>query len=220
MRRAHDPSRLRRRRLRFRSHPQQQGGDARHLRGQCQLAAGDEIELPRLPPDFQHDTAERIAGQRVGGGPQRGVHIGGAHGHEQARIETEFGQSAHRHRAGFDFGEILPHPDQRPPCRRPSREACDKSRRRRTLPSLGEHLMHRADRKPALHRRVSIGMTERHTASRHRPRHGFRCARCCRARSQACSCVRRSCARPSWKILPASSLQEEPEAGSFVHDMF
>ena len=57
-------------------------------RGQCEFAAGDEIELARLPPDFQHDGAERIAGQRVGGGPQRGVGVGGAHGHQQPRIEA------------------------------------------------------------------------------------------------------------------------------------
>ena len=51
-------------------------GDAGGLRGQSQLAAGDEIELARLAPDFQHHGAERIAGQRVGGGPQRGVGVG------------------------------------------------------------------------------------------------------------------------------------------------
>jgi len=69
MRRAHDPSGLRRRGPRFRRHPQQQCGDAGGCRSQRELAAGDEIELARLPPDFQHDGAERIAGQRVGGGP-------------------------------------------------------------------------------------------------------------------------------------------------------
>jgi hypothetical protein len=124
MRRAHDPSRLRRRRLRLGAHPQQQRGHSRHLRGQCQLAAGDEIELARLPPDFQHHTTQRIAGQRVGGGAQRGIDVGGAHGRQQARIETKFGQSAHRHRARFNLGEILPHPNQRPPPRnRTPREA-------------------------------------------------------------------------------------------------
>jgi hypothetical protein len=65
-----------------------QRGDAGGCRGQCELAAGDEIELARLPPDFQHDGAERIAGQRVGGGPQRGVGVGRAHGHQQPRIEA------------------------------------------------------------------------------------------------------------------------------------
>ena len=82
MRRAHDPSGFRGRGPRLRRHPQQQRGDAGGLRGQRELAAGDEIELTRLPPDFQHDGAERIAGQRVGSGPQRGVGVGGAHGHE------------------------------------------------------------------------------------------------------------------------------------------
>jgi hypothetical protein len=165
MRRAHDPSRLCRRGLWLRAHPQQQSGYSRHLRGQCQLAAGDEIELARLPPDFQHNTAQRIAGQRVGGGAQRSVDIGGAHGHQQARIKTEFGQSAHRHRARFNLGEILPHPHQRPPMsNRPSREACNESRCRRALPSFREHLMHRADRKAALQRRIHIGMAEPHPA--------------------------------------------------------
>ena len=88
MRRAHDPSGFRGRRPRLCGHPQQQGGDAGGGRGQGEFAAGDEIELARLPPDFQHDGAERIAGQRVGGGPQRGVGVGGAHGHQQPRIET------------------------------------------------------------------------------------------------------------------------------------
>jgi len=82
MRRAHDPSGFRGRGPRLRRHPQQQGGDAGGCRGQCELAAGDEIKLARLPPDFQHDGAERIAGQRVGGGPQRGVGVGGTHGHQ------------------------------------------------------------------------------------------------------------------------------------------
>ena len=83
MRRAHDPSGLRRRGPRLRRYPQQQRGDAGGLRGQSELAAGDEIELTRLPPDFQHHGAERIAGQRVGGGPQRGVGVSGAHGHHK-----------------------------------------------------------------------------------------------------------------------------------------
>jgi hypothetical protein len=78
MRRAHDPSCLRRRGLWLRRHPQHQAGDARGLRRQRQLAAGDKIELSRFAPHFQNDDAQRIAGQRVGGGPQCGVHIGGA----------------------------------------------------------------------------------------------------------------------------------------------
>lgn len=115
-----------------------------------------------MPPDFQHHDANRIAGQRIGRGPQRGVDIGGAHGHEETRIEAEFGQPAHRQRAGFNLGEILPHPYQRPPCRHPSRQPCDKTRRRGALPSLGEHLVHRSHREPPLQRRVCAGMAERH----------------------------------------------------------
>jgi hypothetical protein len=165
MRRAHDPPCLRGGRLWFGSHPQQQGGDTRHLRGQCQLAAGDEIELAGLPPDFQHDTAQRITGQRVGSGAQRSIDIGGAHGHQQARIETEFGQSAHRHRARFNLGEILPYPHQRPPCRRPARKPRDKTGGRGALPAgVSKHFVHRPQRETALQRRVGIGMPERHPA--------------------------------------------------------
>lgn len=165
MRRAHDPSRFRRRGLWLRRHPQQQAGHARGLRRQRQLAAGDEIELARLAPDFEHDDTQRVAGQRIGGRSQRGLHVGGAHGHEEARIETEFGQSAHRQRAGFNFGEILPDPHQRPPFRHPPREACDKTRRRRTLPAgLGEHLVHRPQGEAALQRRIRVRMPERHLA--------------------------------------------------------
>ena len=157
MRRAHDPSRLRGRGLRRRRHPQQQRGDAGGLRGQGQLAAGDEIELPRLAPDFQHDGAERIAGQRVGGGAQRGVDIGGAHGHQR----------------GADRGRVRTSPliDSAPDsiseksCRtqtsgrrgvsRPGKPG-DEAGRRRALMSLGKHLMHRGharDRPAASHRR-------------------------------------------------------------------
>jgi hypothetical protein len=165
MRRAHDPSCLRRRRQRLRRHPQQQAGSARGLRRQRQLAAGDEIELTRLPPDFQHHSAKRIAGQRVGGRAQRGVHIGGAHRHQKTRIETEFGQSAHRQRARFNFGEILPYPHQWPPCRRPPCEPCNESRRHSTLPAcLREHLVHRPQGETALQRRIGFHMAERHPA--------------------------------------------------------
>jgi hypothetical protein len=167
MRRAHDPSCLRCGGLGLRRQPQQQAGDARRLRRQRQLAAGDEIELPRFAPDFQHHGADRIAGKRIGGGPQCGVHIGRAHRHQQARIEAEFGPSAHRQRARFNFGEILTHPNQRPPCRRPPREPCDKTRRRGTLPAgIGEHLVYRTHGEAALQRRIGVGMPQRHPARR------------------------------------------------------
>jgi hypothetical protein len=161
MRRAHDPSRLRRGGHWRRRETEQQAGDPRHSRRQGQLAAGDEIELPRLPPDFHHHGAKRIAGQRVGGGSQRSLHIGRAHRHHEARIEAEFAPPAHRQRAGFDFRKILPHPEQRPPRRDAPRKTSDKSRRRGALPSFGKHLMHRAQRKAALQRRIRPGMAER-----------------------------------------------------------
>jgi hypothetical protein len=114
-----------------------------------------------LPPDFQHDDAKCIAGERVGSRPQRGVHIRRTHGHQKARIETEFGQSAHRQCTGFNLGEILTNPHQRPPGCRPSREPCDESCRRGALPSLGEHLVRRADGEAALQRRIRVRMTKR-----------------------------------------------------------
>ena len=161
MRRAHDPPCLRGRGPRLRRHPQQQCGDAGGLGGQSKLAAGDEIELARLPPDFQHHDAERIAGQRVGGGPQRGIGISGAHGHHQTRIEPEFAKPAHRQRAGFDFAKILPHPDQRPARRQPSGEARDEAGGRCALMSLGKHFMHRGDRKAATQHSVRCRVAKR-----------------------------------------------------------
>ena len=165
MRRAHDPSCLGSRRLGLRRHPQQQPGDTRGLRRQRQFAAGDEVELSRLAPDFRHHDTDRIAGQRVGGRPQRTVHIGGAHRHEEAWIETEFGQSAHRHRARFNLGEILPYPHQRPPGGRPTRKPRDKTRRRGALPArLRKHFVDRPQSETALQRRVDVRMPERHPA--------------------------------------------------------
>ena len=161
MRRAHDPSGLRGRGPRLRRHAQQQGGDAGGCRGQCELAAGDEIELACLPPDFQHDGAERIAGQRVGGGPQRGVGVGGAHGHEEPRIETQFAKPAQRQRTRFNFRKVLPHPDQRPARRYPSCKASDEAGGRRALMALGEHFMHRCDRKAAAQHSIRCRMAER-----------------------------------------------------------
>jgi hypothetical protein len=149
MRRAHDPSGLRGRGLRRRREPQQQGGDAGRLRSHSEFTAGDEIELARVTKNFQHHRAERIAGQRVGGGPQRRIDIGGAHGHQQPRIEAEFGETTHRQRAGFDFRKILPHPDQRPARNHPSRKARDKSCRRRALMPVGKNFMHRGACKAA-----------------------------------------------------------------------
>jgi len=120
-----------------------------------------------LPPDFQHHSAKRIAGQRVGGRPQRGIHIGSAHRHQKTRIETEFGQSAHRQRARFNFGEILTYPHQGPPCRHPPRKARDKTRRCGTLPArFREYLVHRTYGEAALQCRIRVGMSERHSARR------------------------------------------------------
>jgi len=91
MRRTHDPSCLSRRWLWLGCYPQQHAGDSRGLGRQRQLAAGDQIQLPRRAPDLQHDDAQGIAGQRVSGGPQRAVDIRRAYGDDKARIETELG---------------------------------------------------------------------------------------------------------------------------------
>ena len=107
-----------------------------------------------LAPDFHDHGAERIAGQRIGRRAQRGLHIGRANAHHQARIEPEFAKTAHRQHAGFQFGKILPHPQQRPPRAEASHQAGDKAGRRRTLPSLGEYFVHRAPRQAALQRRI------------------------------------------------------------------
>lgn len=131
-----------------------------------------------MSPDFQHHDADRIAGQRIGRGSECGIHIGSAHAHHETRIEAEFGQPAHRQRAGFNFGEILSHPHQRPPCRRAPREAytpraaykprqpCDKPGRGGALPSLGKYFMHGGQRETALQRRIRVGMAERHAIKR------------------------------------------------------
>ena len=219
MRRAHDPSCLRGRGLRFCCHPQQQRGDAGGRRGQREFSAGDEIELARLPPDFQHDGAERIAGQRVGGGPQRGVGVGGAHGDQQPWIEAQLAQPAQRQRAGFDFRKILPHPDQRPARRHPSREPRDKTRGRRALVALGENLMHGGDREAALQHGIRCRMAERdlvevaRIAVRLDP---FDAAAQIRKRAGACGAH----APLPQKIRLYRFFPSEPAAGSFVHDMF
>jgi hypothetical protein len=122
--------------------------------------------LPGFAPDLQHHRAERIAGQCVGGGAQRGVDVGGAHRHHAARIEAEFGEASHRQRAGFDLGKILPDPHQGTPCRYASRKAGDESRRRGALPPLGKHLVHSRQCEAALQHRIGLRMPERHARSR------------------------------------------------------
>ena len=97
--------------------------------GQCQLAAGDEIELPRRTKGLQYDGAERIAGQSIRRGAQRRLDIGGTHGDEKPRIESELGQAVRRQRAGFHFGKILPHPDQRLALTQPSGDSGDETGR-------------------------------------------------------------------------------------------
>jgi hypothetical protein len=167
MRRAHDPSGFRRRRLRFCGHPQHQAGRAGSLRGQRQLPAGDKVELSRLAPDLQHNHTHRIAGERVRRRPQRMVHIGSANGDQEARIETEFGPSAHRDRARFNLGEILPDPHHGPPRGGTIGKSCNKTGRHSALPSgFRKHFMHRPQSEPALQVCIGIRVPKRHPAWR------------------------------------------------------
>lgn len=133
-------------------------------RGQRQPAAGDEIEQARLAPYLHHHSAERIAGQRVGCRPQRALRIGYVDHHQKTRIKTEFAPSAHRQRAGFACGKILPHPKQRPVRTQPPRQTRDEPGRRRAVPSFREHLVHGAAREPALQHRIHLRVVERRPA--------------------------------------------------------
>jgi hypothetical protein len=130
------------------------------LRGQGEFSAGDEIELARLAKGLQHHGAERIAGERIRRGAQCRLDIGGAHGDEQARIEAELGKPARRQRAGFHFGKILPHPDQRFSQGNPSSDGSKETGGGDALMSLGKHLMHGGKREPAAQHRIGGFMAE------------------------------------------------------------
>lgn len=218
MRGADDPASFRRTRDRNTCGPQQQARDARPARCQREFAAGDQVELLAVAPGFQHDAAQRVAGQRISRGPQCRLDIGRAHGDQQARIETEFPPAAHGQRTAFAFGEILPDPQQRSLCRDTVREAGDKARGRRAVPAFGEHLMHGATREPALQRRVRLGMTERHAIRRIGIAVGldaFNAAAQLRERGHACAGH-----APLLEIVLPWRVFSEPIAGPFVHDMF
>lgn len=98
------------------------------------------------------------------------------------------------------------------------RKAGDKARRRRVVTAFGEDLMHRTARKPALQRRVRLGMTERH-ASRcvgiTMGLNAFDTAAQLRERVHACAGH-----APLLKIVLPLAGFNEPVAGPFVHDMF
>jgi len=158
---AHDPSRLRGGGYGRGGNAQQKARDACALRGQCQLAACDEIELVRLAPDFQHHGAHRIAGERVGRRAKCVLDIACPHHHQAARIKPELGKPAHRQCAHLARGKILPHPNKRPAQRQASRQPRNKAGGRRTLPAtLAKHLMQSAEREPALQHGIRLPMTE------------------------------------------------------------
>jgi hypothetical protein len=161
MRRAHDPARLCGRGGRRGAKAQQQRGDPGGLRGKRQLAAGDEVELARIAKDFQHDGAQRIAGERVRCAAQCCFDIGSAYGDQTARIEAKLVKTARRQRAGFHFRKILPHPDQRFARRNSCRDARDKTGCRRALMAPGKHFMHGGGRKPAAQPRIGRLVAER-----------------------------------------------------------
>ena len=95
------------------------------------------------------------------------VDVGGADADEKTRIKTEFGKPAHRDRACFNFGKILPDPDHGPPRGHASCEPRDKAGRHRALPAgFRKHLVHGAQSDPALQVRVGLRMPERHLARR------------------------------------------------------
>ena len=114
-----------------------------------------------LAPDFQHHGADRIAGERVGGGAKGVLDITRPHRHQAARIKPELGEPAHREPAHLALSKILPHPDQWPVRRHAPRQPRDKAGGRSALPAaLAKHLMDRAARKPALQHGIGLGMAE------------------------------------------------------------
>ena len=176
MRRAQDPSGFGGRGQRSRRDPQHRTGDTRSLRSQRQLAARDQIELARLAPDFQHHRAERVAGQRIGCAPQRRVDVSCAHADHKARIETEFGEPAHRQRTRFNLvknpgaprpadgaGSTVPQSPR--PILWPSRSAVPRQNTSCIAPVA----------RPPLQRRIGARMAERDAIRAHTSRLASRC---------------------------------------------
>jgi len=163
MRGAHDPARLGGGGLRCRAKPQHQRGDAAFACGQRQLAAGDEIKRTRLAPDLGDHSAERVAGKTVGGGTQYDVRRRRTHDNKVTRIEPQLGKACHRQLAGLDRGKILPDPENEAlALREAPRQPERKTRGGRGLRACAsKHLMHCAQRKPALQRGIGAGMAQR-----------------------------------------------------------
>ena len=220
MRRAHDPARLRRRGDGTAATRSNRPVTPEPRAASVSLRLATRSNCLRLAPDFQHHAAERIAGQRIGGGAQCGLDIGRAHGHHQARIEPEFAPAAHRQRAGFQFGKILPHPQQRPPVRHAVRQAGDEAGRRRALPALGRtpHAARPAPARPAAPRRRRHGRATRDPARRYPACVSMRSMlpRRCASVFMRAPVMRRS----SEMMVGKSRVLDEPMAGSIVHDMF
>lgn len=137
------------------------------------------------------------------------------HRHQQARVETQFSQSARRQGAVLPRGEILPHPQQRPLRRDTVGEPGDEAGRRRAMAAvLGEHLVQRAAHQPALQRRVRAGMAERDPCQpiggAFEAADGFS-----QGRKRVCACAGHA---PLPRVETVILL--ERMTGPFVHDMF
>ncbi len=137
------------------------------------------------------------------------------HHDQQARVEAELGQPAGRQRAVLPRGEILPHPQQRPPRREATGKPGDEAGRRRAMAAvLGEHLVQRAAHQPALQCRVGAGMAERH------PRQAIGGAfEAADGPSQGRKRMRTRAAHAPLPVVVAVILLERMTS-LFVHDMF
>jgi hypothetical protein len=95
------------------------------------------------------------------------VHISGADSDQKVRIKTQFGETAHRDRARFNLGEILPYPDHGPPCGGTIGKPRNKAGRYSALPpGFRKHLVHGAQSEAALQTRIGLRVSERHPARR------------------------------------------------------
>jgi len=135
----------------------------RSARSERQSATRNEIKRTHLAPYIEDNSTQRITGKRVEGRTQRRLGILRPHGHQKARIKSEFLQAAHGERAGFALRKVLLHPDQRTPPDQTMGQARDEPCRRHAMSAtFSEHLMQRAAHQAALQHSVSRSVTERH----------------------------------------------------------
>ena len=197
MRRAHDPARLRRRRRRCAAIRSNSAVTPEACAASVSLRLATRSSW-RVSPKTSSTTAPS-ASQASASAVVRNAHSTSAARTVTSRRGSRPSSASPlgRQRAGFHFGKILPHPDQRLARRNPPRKARDETGRRRALMALGKHLMHGGAREPAAAAVASAARGRARPCRARAHRHAFRCARCCRARTQACLCVRCSCAASS-----------------------